>query len=131
MSSQSLNSQFRQQQQLYRSAHFLTKPKAPTFYSPPYTPLFNYDELTGHKRRASSEDEEMDNNEPIEEKTPDKKEETISHTTKRSRLILKNEFPITKLLVTLDKDKLIELINNLVDSNPHLKNELDAFTDNP
>jgi hypothetical protein len=35
------------------------------------------------------------------------------------------------LLATLDKDKLIELINDLVDSNPHLKTEVDAFIPPP
>ncbi|KAG0170675.1 hypothetical protein DFQ29_009160 [Apophysomyces sp. BC1021] len=29
---------------------------------------------------------------------------------------------------TLDKDKLIELINDLVDSNPHLQADIDAHT---
>lgn len=31
----------------------------------------------------------------------------------------------------MDKDKLIELINDLVDSNPHLKTEVDAFIPPP
>jgi hypothetical protein len=31
----------------------------------------------------------------------------------------------------LEKDKLIELISDLVDSNPHLKNEVDAFIPPP
>lgn len=35
MSSQSQNSLFRQQQHLYRSAHYLAKSKAPTSYTPP------------------------------------------------------------------------------------------------
>lgn len=31
----------------------------------------------------------------------------------------------------MEKDKLIELINDLVDSNPHLKTEVDAFIPPP
>lgn len=34
-------------------------------------------------------------------------------------------------IATLDKDKLIELINDLVDANPHLKNEVNAFIPPP
>lgn len=34
-SSQSQNSLFRQQQRLYRSSHYLAKPKEPTLYTPP------------------------------------------------------------------------------------------------
>lgn len=77
----------------------------------------------------------------------------ILHTTKRNRQNIKKEFPISKLLgkirlidtfqvfdnsyqyflflATLDKEKLIELINDLVDSNPHLKAEVDASIPQP
>ncbi|RCH79413.1 protein DBF8, partial [Rhizopus stolonifer] len=98
MSSQ--NSLFRQQQHLYRSAHYLAKSKPPTLYTPP------------------SHDGTL-------------KDDTVLHTTKRNRMSIKKEFPISKLLATLDKDKLIELINDLVDSNPHLKSEVDAFIPPP
>ncbi|KAI8875654.1 Cut8-domain-containing protein [Backusella circina FSU 941] len=102
MSSQ--NSLFRQQQQLYRSAHYLAKAKAPTFYTPP-----SNDSSKSKKRLLKRED----------------------HSTKRNRTSIKKQFPISKLLATLDKDKLIELINDLVDSNPHLKTEVDAFIPPP
>ena len=83
---------------------------------------------------------------------PINREDTMLHTTKRNRMSAKKEFPISKLLgnnsyhekhfdvknelltcslATLEKDKLIELINDLVDSNPHLKSEVDAFIPPP
>lgn len=89
----------------------------------------------GRKRRASDEDEEMMNSEPIIE-------DNVLHITKRNRITSKKDLPIGKLLgkpmkywfpffiyifiATLDKEKLIELINDLVDSNPHLKAEFEA-----
>ncbi|OBZ91432.1 Tethering factor for nuclear proteasome sts1 [Choanephora cucurbitarum] len=140
MSSQSQNSLFRQQQHLYRSAHYLAKSKVPTLYTPP----IHDGTLKGRKRRASYEDEDMDQNEiPVETKPPVQlhhfnsiqfpinREDTMLHTTKRNRMSAKKEFPISKLLATLEKDKLIELINDLVDSNPHLKSEVDAFIPPP
>ncbi|KAI9480706.1 MAG: hypothetical protein EXX96DRAFT_190012 [Benjaminiella poitrasii] len=127
-SSQSQNSLFRQQQHLYRSAHFLTKPKSksPILYTPPS----NDGVAKGRKRRASYEDEEMTNSDSIEYRTSpilSLKEDSALHATKRIRMHAKKEFPISKLLATLDEDKLIELINDLVESNPHLKSEVDAF----
>ncbi|KAI8073666.1 Cut8 six-helix bundle-domain-containing protein [Thamnidium elegans] len=132
-SSQSQNSMFRQQQHLYRSAHYLAKSKTPTLYTPPS----NDGSTKGRKRRASYEDEEMTSNETtdykpaLQQQQPQYREDSILHTTKRNRMSLKKEFPISKLLATLDKDKLIELINDLVDSNPHLKTEVDAFIPPP
>ncbi|KAI7897981.1 Cut8 six-helix bundle-domain-containing protein [Cokeromyces recurvatus] len=130
-SSPSQNSLFRQQQHLYRSAHFLAKSKPPTLYSPPS----NDGTTKGRKRRASYEDEEMTNSEnSTDYKTitlHSLREDNILHATKRNRMSTKGGFPISKLLATLDKDKLIELINDLVDSNPHLKNEVDAFIPPP
>ncbi|EIE79623.1 hypothetical protein RO3G_04328 [Rhizopus delemar RA 99-880] len=73
----------------------------------------------GRKRRASYEDEEMMNSEPLIE-------DNVLHITKRNRITSKKDLPIGKLLATLDKEKLIELINDLVDSNPHLKAEFEA-----
>ncbi|CAO3609540.1 unnamed protein product [Mucor hiemalis] len=127
MSSQ--NSLFRQQQHLYRSAHYLAKSKAPTLYTPPST----NGAVKGRKRRASYEDEEMTNSDIIDYRPPvhPHKEDTMLHSTKRNRMSIKKEFPISKLLATLDKDKLIELINDLVDSNPNLKTEVDAFIPPP
>lgn len=136
-SSPSQNSLFRQQQHLYRSAHYLAKSKTPTLYTPP-----SHDgSVKGRKRRASYEDEEMTNDDMIEYKPPVQllqqpisphfREDSILHATKRNRLSIKKEFPISKLLATLEKDKLIELISDLVDSNPHLKNEVDAFIPPP
>lgn len=37
-----------------------------------------------------------------------------------------NSFIYIFFIATLDKEKLIELINDLVDSNPHLKAEFEA-----
>ncbi|CAO3661559.1 unnamed protein product [Rhizopus stolonifer] len=113
-SSQSQNSLFRQQQRLYRSSIYLSKTKVPTSYTPPVTHEQNH----SRKRRASFEDEEM-TSEPIIE-------ENFLHLTKRNRLTAKKGLPIGKLLATLDKEKLIELINDLVDSNPHLKTEFET-----
>ncbi|KAI9357216.1 hypothetical protein BD770DRAFT_345181 [Pilaira anomala] len=128
-SSQSQNSLFRQQQRLYRSSHYLAKPKEPTLYTPPS----NDGNTKGRKRRASYEDEEMTNSEieykPIVQQPQQQRD--ILHTTKRNRQNIKKEFPISKLLATLDKEKLIELINDLVDSNPHLKAEVDASIPQP
>lgn len=134
MSSQSQNSLFRQQQHLYRSAHYLAKSKAPTLYTPP--PPSADGAVKGRKRRASYEDEEMTSSDSIDYKPAvqqhlQHKEDTLLHSTKRNRMSIKKEFPISKLLATLDKDKLIELINDLVDSNPHLKTEVDAFIPPP
>ncbi|CAO3614767.1 unnamed protein product [Cunninghamella blakesleeana] len=53
------------------------------------------------------------------------------HGTKRNRTSIQKQYPITKLLATLDKDKLIELINDLVDANPHLLPEVDAHLPQP
>lgn len=83
----------------------------------------------GRKRRASFEDEEMMNSEPLEEEyNPNSNiiDDNLLHTIKRNRLITKKELPIGKLLATLDKEKLIELINDLVDSNPYLRQDLEA-----
>ncbi|KAK4518484.1 uncharacterized protein ATC70_008702 [Mucor velutinosus] len=146
-SSPSQNSLFRQQQHLYRSAHYLAKSKIPTSYTPPSQD----GAAKGRKRRASYDDEEMANSDSIDFKPPVQfhqpppppaqhhlhpqlqsvREDEILHTTKRNRISLKKEFPISKLLATLEKDKLIELINDLVDSNPHLKSEVDAFIPPP
>jgi hypothetical protein len=127
-SSQSQNSLFRQQQHLYRSAHYLAKSKLPTLYTPPPSSShdgstkgkkkkrdaayhsFNYILFSslsllyiGRKRRASYEDEEMTNSEAIDFKPPvqqqiQQREAHILHTTKRNRMSLKKEFPISKLL---------------------------------
>ncbi|KAG1050864.1 hypothetical protein G6F46_007576 [Rhizopus delemar] len=116
-SSQSQNSLFRQQQRLYRSSIYLTKTKVPTLYTQPISNEHNSNK--GRKRRASYEDEEMMNSEPLIE-------DNVLHITKRNRITSKKDLPIGKLLATLDKEKLIELINDLVDSNPHLKAEFEA-----
>lgn len=135
-SSQSQNSLFRQQQHLYRSAHYLAKSKIPTSYIPPsqdgsvkgmiiiyppvamatITTITNFVvtilDLLGRKRRASYDDEEMTNGDTIDFKPPVQfqqpqhlhpqlqsvREDEILHTTKRNRISLKKEFPISKLL---------------------------------
>lgn len=73
---------------------------------------------TGRKRRASYDDEEMTNSDSIDFKPPVQfhqppphsaqhhlhpqlqsvREDEILHTTKRNRISLKKEFPISKLL---------------------------------
>lgn len=113
---------FRQQQHLYRSAHYLAKSKTPTLYTPPSNDgstkgkkrknknkrkeglrIYNR-KKKGRKRRASYEDEEMTSSETIDYKPavqqpqPQYREDSISHTTKRNRMSLKKEFPISKLL---------------------------------
>lgn len=71
---------------------------------------------------------------------------------KRNRATIHKQFPISKLLgkscakhwhggyplkpnlctaATLEKDKLVELINDLVDANPHLQPEIDAHVPAP
>ncbi|KAI9306277.1 hypothetical protein BJ944DRAFT_263797 [Cunninghamella echinulata] len=67
------------------------------------------------------------NNNNIEKK----KETDIIHYTKRNRTSVQKQYPITKLLATMDKDKLVELINDLVDANPHLLPEVDAHLPQP
>ncbi|KAI8092531.1 Cut8 six-helix bundle-domain-containing protein [Halteromyces radiatus] len=141
MSSQ--NSIFRQQQHLYRSSHYLTPVKQPTFYIPP-SPS-NTHSAKGRKRRAS-EDEEMtiadvlvdhsstniNTNVTLTTSTDRHKEVgDIRRIIKRNRTGIEKQFPISKLLATLEKDKLIELINDLVDANPHLQPEIDAHLPQP
>ncbi|CEP09158.1 hypothetical protein [Parasitella parasitica] len=140
-SSQSQNSSFRQQQHLYRYAHYTPKSKTPTAYTPPSED----GAAKGRKRRSSYDDEEMENGEIADfiaqehfsqsqhlnlQSQPVPEDDTL-HTTKRNRMSLKKEFPISKLLATLEKDKLIELISDLVDSNPHLKSDVDALIPPP
>ncbi|KAI8967484.1 hypothetical protein BDF20DRAFT_917436 [Mycotypha africana] len=145
-SSPTQNSLFRQQQHLYRSAHFLAKSsKQPTLYVPPSS---NDGLNKGRKRRASYEDEEMTNSDNADcsyRSPPQQQHQQHSttvhsyrddyygsyHASKRNRMSIKKDFPISKLLATLDKDKLIDLINDLVDSNPHLKSEIDAHIPPP
>ncbi|KAG1506253.1 hypothetical protein G6F52_011942 [Rhizopus delemar] len=91
--------------------------EVPTLYTQPISNEHNSNK--GRKRRASYEDEEMMNSEPLIE-------DNVLHITKRNRITSKKDLPIGKLLATLDKEKLIELINDLVDSNPHLKAEFEA-----
>jgi hypothetical protein len=69
-------------------------------------------DLLGRKRRASYDDEEMTNSDTIDFKPPVQfqqpqhlhpqlqslREDEILHTTKRNRISLKKEFPISKLL---------------------------------
>ncbi|KAI8338201.1 Cut8 six-helix bundle-domain-containing protein [Chlamydoabsidia padenii] len=127
MSSQ--NSIFRQQQHLYRSSHYMAKAKQPTFYSPPSPTTLS---TKGRKRRVS-EDEDMGiadvlvDHPILDKKTMD----TTNRFLKRTRTSLKKQFSISKLLATLEKDKLIELINDLVDANPHLQSEIDAHLPSP
>ncbi|KAI8639799.1 hypothetical protein BD408DRAFT_420750, partial [Parasitella parasitica] len=140
-SSQSQSGSFRQQQHLYRYAHYTSKSKTPTAYTPPSED----GTVKGRKRRSSYDDEEMENGNIVDFKlqeqfqqpqqlnpqTQSLPEDETLHTTKRNRMSLKKEFPISKLLATLEKDKLIELINDLVDSNPHLKSEVDELIPHP
>ncbi|KAI8376298.1 Cut8 six-helix bundle-domain-containing protein [Radiomyces spectabilis] len=137
-SPQSQNNVFRQQQHLYRSSHYLAKSKSPPVYTPPVASEASSDWNKGRKRRVS-EDEEMgglsnDPSPPTEDRSLLETRPTIDrmlHLTKRNRLGVQKQFPITKLLATLNKDKLIELINDLVDSNPHLQREIDAHIPPP
>ncbi|RIA82131.1 Cut8 six-helix bundle-domain-containing protein [Glomus cerebriforme] len=45
-------------------------------------------------------------------------------TVKRTKMSNEREFPLSKLLATLDKPQLLSLINNLIDSNPNLQSEI-------
>jgi len=45
-------------------------------------------------------------------------------TSKRTKMSNEREFPLSKLLATLDKPQLLSLINNLIDSHPHLQSEI-------
>ncbi|CAO3599795.1 unnamed protein product [Absidia cylindrospora] len=109
-SSSSQNSIFRQQQHLYRSSHYMAKAKQPSFYTPPTTP--NTHSTKDHPSNQSA-----------------------TTTASSSSFIMDRrkmkQFPISKLLATLEKDKLIELINDLVDANPHLQPEVDAHLPSP
>ncbi|ORX44001.1 hypothetical protein DM01DRAFT_1312720 [Hesseltinella vesiculosa] len=114
------NNLFRQQQQLYRSSHYMNKSKQPlTSYTPPPTSTLVH---KGRKRRAS-EDEEMTmvDLEPIEKPM---------RVTKRQQRTQK-AFPLPKLLATLEKDKLIDLIHELVDAQPDLQAQVDAHLATP
>ncbi|SAL99669.1 hypothetical protein [Absidia glauca] len=136
-SSSSQNSIFRQQQSLYRSSHYMAKAKPPTFFTPPSPNALSF---KGRKRRAS-EDEEMGiadvlydhSHQTSSSSSTDNKKamDTNSRITKRTRPSLKKQFSISKLLATLEKDKLIELINDLVAANPHLQSEIDAHLPSP
>ncbi|KAI8342437.1 Cut8 six-helix bundle-domain-containing protein [Chlamydoabsidia padenii] len=132
------NSVFRQQQNLYRSSHYMSKPKQPTFYTPPSPSAYSN---KGRKRRAS-EDEEMTiadvlvdhpSNQLASPSTVmvDRRNMDTGRFTKRNRGTIHKQFPISKLLATLEKDKLVELINDLVDANPHLQPEIDAHVPAP
>jgi len=45
-------------------------------------------------------------------------------TVKRTKMSTEKEFPLSKLLGTLDKPQLLSLINNLIDSHPNLQLEI-------
>jgi hypothetical protein len=45
-------------------------------------------------------------------------------TAKRAKMSNEKEFPLSKLLATLDKPQLLSLINNLIDSHPNLQLEI-------
>ncbi|KAI9029598.1 Cut8 six-helix bundle-domain-containing protein [Phycomyces nitens] len=55
----------------------------------------------------------------------------VEERIKRNRQAIAKEIPIQKLLATLDKETLIDLISNLVDSNPHLQTEIDSQLPEP
>lgn len=46
------------------------------------------------------------------------------HYPKRTRQASSKPFPLDKLLATMEKEKLIELIRDLVDANPPLQSEI-------
>lgn len=78
--------------------------------------------LAGRKRRASSEDEIM--GEPSEDDYREDARHKTEHNAKRTRPAASKPYPLDKLLATMDKEKLIELIQDLVDANPPLQNEI-------
>ncbi|CAG8600202.1 5030_t:CDS:2, partial [Cetraspora pellucida] len=43
---------------------------------------------------------------------------------KRTKMSNEKEFPLSKLLATLDKPQLLSLINNLIDAHPNLQSEI-------
>lgn len=45
-------------------------------------------------------------------------------SVKRTKMIVEEDFPLSKLLATLDKPQLLSLINNLIDSHPNLQSEI-------
>ncbi|CAG8590341.1 2681_t:CDS:2 [Gigaspora margarita] len=83
------------------------------------------------KRKASAYDfdESMG-----ESKSPPTSPRMVSHSTqemekeyslvKRTKMSNEKEFPLSKLLATLDKPQLLSLINNLIDTHPNLQSEI-------
>ncbi|KAI7867812.1 hypothetical protein BDF14DRAFT_629806 [Spinellus fusiger] len=114
--SQGQNSLFRQQQQLYRSVHYLARPRQPTHYTP-----YDSSSLQGRKRRVS-EDEDMSMDTPTV---------SLSERIKRNKNEAVYDISVNKLLATLDKDALVELIADLVDCHPHLQTDVDALLPEP
>ncbi|KAI8062643.1 hypothetical protein BC940DRAFT_308374 [Gongronella butleri] len=118
----SQNSVFRQQQQLYRSTHYLSKPKQPANLYTPSPPPQNTSLYKGSKRRAS-EDEDM----------ADVLETAVERPSRVVKRVQRSQkpLPLPKLLGTLDKDKLIDLINDLVDAQPALQSQVEAHLTSP
>ncbi|KAI8146666.1 hypothetical protein BJV82DRAFT_665622 [Fennellomyces sp. T-0311] len=132
----SQNTIFRQQQQLYKSSHYFGKPKAPAFYTTPISPLHQEDLASKGRKRRASEDELMEDTsvEYIDRSynaanSPRTKHDKMLHTIKRNRTGIEKhqQFPLDKLLAPLDKEKLIELISELVEANPRLQPEINEM----
>ncbi|KAI7879465.1 hypothetical protein K492DRAFT_163786 [Lichtheimia hyalospora FSU 10163] len=139
----SQNTLFRQQQQLYRSSHYFGKPRSPPLYVEQADSYNANDQQGKGRKRRASEDESMEDLSdgggvsfdfsPSLERTntatttTDKNVLRPKHDkiTKRKRIGAEKQFPLDKLLATLDKERLIDLISNLVDAHPRLHPEVE------
>ncbi|CAG8533389.1 3288_t:CDS:2 [Acaulospora morrowiae] len=81
--------------------------------------------VTGKRKPGDESDDSMS-----ESKSPPCSPRLNGHThemeatVKRAKLSNEKEFPLSKLLGTLDKPQLLSLINNLIDAHPNLQSEI-------
>ncbi|CAG8479708.1 4945_t:CDS:2 [Diversispora eburnea] len=88
--------------------------------------------VIGKRKPGDESDESMS-----ESKTPPSSPQINNHIhdmeamVKRTKLGNEKEFPLSKLLGTLDKPQLLSLINNLIDSHPNLQSEIASHIPRP
>ncbi|RHZ75019.1 hypothetical protein Glove_218g14 [Diversispora epigaea] len=81
--------------------------------------------VTGKRKPGDESDDSMS-----ESRTPPSSPLIYNNThdmeamVKRTKLSNEKEFPLSKLLGTLDKPQLLSLINNLIDTHPNLQSEI-------
>jgi len=85
------------------------------------------DKVAGTKRKNMDDDEFMSS-------PPESPQVTVidrEHSTKRIRTGKDREFPLSRLLATLDKSQILAVIYNLLDTHPNLQSEVASFIPRP